>query len=167
MGTTLDTSSILTRANPDITEHQKQTASGTQHGSRITTQGHSCKSAANGAQQRDAISQICRTTYASRRCSDHNPVTNIGTNGVFGTIGLGAATEHLGQLLPTTAPLLMTTATAPLLHFDQRIATIKRTNNTTNGDRLFTHHESPTLVRCRIEQWPKLRGNRLAGAKYS
>jgi len=153
MRATLDASSILMRAQTDIAERYKQTASSTQHGARIAAQVHSCQSAANGAQQRHAISQICRTTYASRRCCDHDPVANMGTNGVFGAIRLGAATEHLGQLLPATAPLLMTTAAAPLLHFDQCIVAIKRTNNATNGDRLVTHHGLPTLIGCRVEQW--------------
>lgn len=165
MGATLGAFNTKTRAEAHIAKRGKQAANCTQHGTRVAAQGHPRKSTTDGPHQWRTVSEIGRTTNASRRRGNHDTVSNTGSDRVFGAIGFGAATKHLCQLLSAATALLVASAAAPLLHFDQRIATLQRTHHTANSDQFIIHQELPTLIRCRVEQGPELGGNRLTCTK--
>ena len=92
-------------------------------------------------------------------------ISNRRTYGVLGLVGLGAATEHLCQLMTATTTFFVTTATTALFNRNERITTIQSAHDTAYSNQMFTHFHLPALVGSGIEQGPKFGCNGLSRTK--
>src|SRR6185369_1053653 len=132
-------SRATTRTNPDIKDGKHQAANSPQHGSAIPIQRHAEYGPGDGCQQRQSISKIRRAPNAAGRDGHSHLVTGLGPRWIVDPICLVPAAQHLRQALASTAPLLVASAAAACLDFNDGLIAVYRANNGADSAHLLIH----------------------------
>lgn len=124
------------RAKAHIGKRQHQSEHSSQNSPFVATHSPPRYGTKHQGQQWDAVGQIGCVTDTAGVSRETDFISDLRSDPIIDAISLGAAAEHLRQLLATATPFFVTAATTAVLDLDDGLPTIQRPNDRRDGARL-------------------------------